>query len=54
MMSQYSMKKGIKLFGQPGVDAVQAELSQLHKHRVLQPKDFNKLTREEKRPRYST
>ena len=30
-LSQHSMKKGIKLFGQAGIDAVQAELNQLHK-----------------------
>jgi hypothetical protein len=29
-MTQHSMKKGIKLFGQAGVDAVSKELQQLH------------------------
>jgi hypothetical protein len=29
-MTQHSIKKGIKLFGQAGVDAVSKELQQLH------------------------
>jgi hypothetical protein len=43
------MKKGIKLFGQAGVDAVQAELSQLHDRSVLEPKDATLLSRQEKK-----
>ena len=48
-MSQHSMKKGIKLFGQAGIDAVLAELNQLHERKVLKPKDSSKLSREEKK-----
>jgi Reverse transcriptase (RNA-dependent DNA polymerase) len=43
------MKQGIKLFGQDGVDAVQAELSQLQDRSVLNPKDPNQLTRAQKK-----
>jgi hypothetical protein len=48
-LSQHSMKKGIKLFGQAGIEAVQAELHQLHERKVLLPKDSAKLTHGEKR-----
>jgi hypothetical protein len=49
LMSQYNMKKGIKLFGQAAVDAVLSELSQIHVRKVLAPKNANDLTREQKR-----
>ena len=39
MMSQYNMKKGIKLFGQAGIDAVLSELEQLHERKVMEPKE---------------
>ena len=32
------MKKGIKMFGDAGVEAVQTELQQLHDRKVLEPK----------------
>jgi hypothetical protein len=48
MMTQYSMKKGIKVFGPPGVDAVLTELKELHDHAVIAPKDAAKLSREDK------
>jgi Reverse transcriptase (RNA-dependent DNA polymerase) len=48
-MSQYNMKKGIKLFGQDGVDAVLSELSQLHDRNVLDPKNADTLSRGEKK-----
>jgi hypothetical protein len=47
-MTQHSMKKGIKVFGPPGVDAVLKELKQLHDHTVIAPKDAAKLSREDK------
>jgi hypothetical protein len=37
------MKKGIKVFGPPGVDAVLKELNQLHDRTVIAPKDAAKL-----------
>jgi hypothetical protein len=49
MMSQYNMKKGIKLFGQDGVNAVLSKLSQLHDRSVLDPKDAKTLSQEEKK-----
>jgi hypothetical protein len=43
-MTQHSMKKGIKLFGQAGVDAVSKELQQLHDHKVLEPKSPDQMS----------
>ena len=43
------MKRGIKLFGQAGIDAVMSELNQLHERKVMRPKDSSKLSRDEKR-----
>jgi Reverse transcriptase (RNA-dependent DNA polymerase) len=48
-MTQYSMKQGIKEFGEDGVEAVLNELRQLHDRKVLEPIQPNELTREEKR-----
>jgi hypothetical protein len=47
--TQHSMKKGIKEFGDDGVEAVLMELKQLHDRKVLEPKDAAKLSREAKR-----
>jgi hypothetical protein len=49
MLSQHSMKKGIKLFGQASVDAVLSELSQLHNCKVLSPTDAKNMTRAKKK-----
>ena len=50
VMTQYSMKKGIKEFGEAGVDAVLKELKQLHDRKVLEPRQPETMTtREEKR-----
>jgi hypothetical protein len=49
ILSQHSMKQGIKLFGQDGVDAEQAELSQLRDRSILNPKDAGQLTRAQKK-----
>jgi hypothetical protein len=43
-MTQHSMKKEIKLFGQAGVDAVSKELQQLHNHKVLEPKSPDQIS----------
>lgn len=48
-MTQYSMKQGIKEFGEAGVDAVVKELQQLHDRAVLKPRQAETMTREEKR-----
>jgi hypothetical protein len=48
MMTQYSMTKGIKVFGPPGVKAVLAEQKQLHDRTVIASKDATKLSREDK------
>jgi hypothetical protein len=39
VMTQHNMKKGIKLFGDAGINAVLKELQQLHLHdrKVLEP-----------------
>lgn len=47
-MTQYSVKKGIKEFGQAGIDAVLDEMKQLDERDVIVPRAFNMLTREEK------
>ena len=43
------MKKGIKEFGEAGVEAVLKELQQLHDRKVLEPRQPETMTREEKR-----
>jgi hypothetical protein len=45
-MMQHSMKKGIKLFGSAGIDAVLKELKQLHDRKVLAPKGGTKMSKE--------
>eukprot|EP00978_Attheya_sp_CCMP212_P040600 scaffold223530_cov39-Attheya_sp.AAC.1 len=47
VMTQYSMKKGLKVFGEPGVNAVVDKLQQLHDRGALEPK--NGLSRDSKR-----
>ena len=37
LLTQYSMNKGIKLFGTKGTDAVETELRQLHDRKVIKP-----------------
>ena len=49
ILSQYSLKKGIRLFGEPGVDAVTKELKQLHDRGVIEPKLPAELTAEQRR-----
>jgi Reverse transcriptase (RNA-dependent DNA polymerase) len=46
--AQMSMKRGIKLFGQAAVDAVGAEIKQLHDRLVMKAKHARSLTREER------
>jgi hypothetical protein len=49
MVTQYSMKKGIKVFGPPGIDAMLKELKQMHDHKVIDPKMGTMLSKEDKR-----
>lgn len=48
LTAQMSAKKGLKLFGQLGADAISAELQQLHYRQVIKPLMKGDLTREEK------
>jgi Reverse transcriptase (RNA-dependent DNA polymerase) len=48
-MTQYSVKKGLKEFGQAGSDAVIKEMTQLDVREVMEPRMANMLTSEEKR-----
>jgi hypothetical protein len=45
VMTQHSVKKGLKEFGNAGVDAVLKELQQLHDRKVMEPKGPDKITR---------
>jgi hypothetical protein len=43
------MKKGIKIFGSDGIDAVRSELQQLHDRSVMRPRFSSEISREHKR-----
>ena len=43
-MTQHNMKKGIKLFGDAGIDAVLKELQQLHDRKALEPVNAKEMT----------
>ena len=47
VMTQHNMKKGIKLFGDAGIDAVLKELQQLHDRKALEPVNAKEMTTEE-------
>ena len=49
MLTQYSMKKGIQMFGNAGVDAVLKELQQLHDRNVLEPANPDTLSANDKK-----
>jgi hypothetical protein len=49
VMTQHTMKKGIKIFGDAGVEAVLKELQQLHDRDVLKPKHADALSHQERR-----
>jgi hypothetical protein len=48
VMTHHSIKKGLKIFGEAGADAVVSEMQQLHDQSVIEPKKANMLTRDEK------
>jgi hypothetical protein len=47
-LTQYSVNKGLKVFGAPGADAVIKELRQLHDRDVIKPKEARELSWEER------
>eukprot|EP00957_Ditylum_brightwellii_P196404 14964730-Ditylum_brightwellii.AAC.1 len=49
ILTQYHVSKGLKVFGDEGKNAVLNELKQLHDRMVLDPKEPEKLTHEEKK-----
>ncbi len=48
-LTQYSIKKGLRVFGEAGAEAVVKEMEQLDKRKVIEPKRANMLTRQEKK-----
>jgi hypothetical protein len=48
-LTQYSIKKGLKVFGEAGAEAVVSEMKQLDSMGVIEPKSAHMLTRAEKR-----
>jgi Reverse transcriptase (RNA-dependent DNA polymerase) len=49
VMTQYSVRKGLKIFGEAGVEAVLQELQQLHNRKVIRPVLSSSLTYQEKK-----
>jgi len=48
-MTQYNMKRGIREFGQDGVDVVWSELQHLHTRKTVKPVEAKELTCEQKK-----
>ena len=48
IITQYSMKKGINLFGEAGIDAVLHDLQQFHNREVIKPKNASELSGSDK------
>ena len=48
-LTQYSVKKGLKVFGEAGAEAVVKEMKQLDQLNVIEPKAASMLTRAEKK-----
>eukprot|EP00957_Ditylum_brightwellii_P064063 4859920-Ditylum_brightwellii.AAC.1 len=48
ILTQYHVSHRLKVFGQPGVDAVLTELQQLHDQMVLKPRSPKEMTKQEK------
>ena len=44
VLTQYTLKKGLQVFGVPGEEAVYKELLQLHKCKIGEPRDATKLS----------
>ena len=47
VLFQYTLKKGLKVFGEAGAEAMSKELQQINGCNVLEPKFFTKLTQEQ-------
>jgi hypothetical protein len=48
-LTQYTLKRGLKEFGNDGLTALSKEMGQLHTRKVGKPIDSNQLTRDQKR-----
>jgi hypothetical protein len=48
VMTQHSVRKGLKIFGKDGENAIISEMQQLHDMDCIEPKQAQMLTREEK------
>jgi Reverse transcriptase (RNA-dependent DNA polymerase) len=48
MLTQYSMKAGLKIYGDRAKEAVMKELLQLHERKVMQPMDASKMSAHDK------
>ena len=44
VLTQYTLKKGLQVFGPPGMEAVYKELQQLNEHNVGEPRDASTLS----------
>ena len=49
VLTQYTLKKGLQVFGPPGVEAVYKELQQLHERNVGEPRDASTLSSTQKK-----
>ena len=49
ILTQYHVSKGVKVFGQDGIDAVLIELQQLHDRMVMDPTNPTELSTDEKK-----
>ena len=49
VLTQYTLKKGLQVFGPPGVEAVYKELQQLHERKVGEPRDATALSTMQKK-----
>ena len=49
VLTQYTLKKGLQVFGPPGVEAVYKELWQLHERKVGEPRDATTLSTMQKK-----
>lgn len=49
LTEQMSAKRGLKVFGNKGAEAIITEMHQVHYHRVLKPKFAKEVTKQEKR-----
>ena len=49
VLTQYTLKKGLQVFGPPGIEAVYKEMQQLHARKVGEPRDASKLSPKQKK-----